>query len=156
MLERIDHNVELTRDCVKDADVGLRQVWPLAFGFGRFLGCFICLFVSRSLGPDDRASTPEKKMPEPLVEVHPAQLSSFNRYGRTSIAQLVGLLKDKNPVVGQLVLENLLPYTQTGNPHISVWEANKWEGGSILKVLVWDNNVPPPERLKGPCWSRGA
>jgi hypothetical protein len=61
-----------------------------------------------------------------------------------SIVQLVGLLKDKNPVVRQLALENLLPYTQTGNPHIGVWEANNWEGGRILKVLTRDNNVPPP------------
>jgi hypothetical protein len=59
-----------------------------------------------------------------------------------SIAQLVGLLKDKNPVVRQLALENLLPYTQTGNPHVGVWEANNWAGGRILKVLTRDTNVP--------------
>lgn len=58
-----------------------------------------------------------------------------------SVAQLVGLLKDKNPVVRQLALEHLLPYTQSGNPHIDVWKANNWEGGRILKILVRDMNV---------------
>jgi hypothetical protein len=58
-----------------------------------------------------------------------------------SIPQLVGLLKDKNPVVRQLALENLLPYTQSGNPHIDVWKANKWEGGRMLKILTRDRNV---------------
>ena len=58
-----------------------------------------------------------------------------------SISQLVGLLKDKNPVVRQLALENLLPYTQAGNPHVDVWKTNNWEGGRILKILTRDRNV---------------
>jgi len=60
-----------------------------------------------------------------------------------SVTQLVGLLKDKNPVVRQLALENLLPDTQSGNPHIDIWKANNWEGGRMLKLLVRDMNVPP-------------
>jgi hypothetical protein len=58
-----------------------------------------------------------------------------------SIPQLVGLLKDKNPLVRQLALENLLPYTQSGNPHLDVWKTNNWEGGRILKILARDINV---------------
>ena len=66
------------------------------------------------------------------------------RYAFTNtVVQLVGLLKDKNPVVRQLALENLLPYTQSGNPHIDIWKTNNWEGGRILKILVRDMNVPP-------------
>ena len=53
----------------------------------------------------------------------------------------MGLLKDKNPVVRQLALENLLPYTQSGNPHLDIWKANNWEGGRMLKILVRDRNV---------------
>src|SRR5436190_12921452 len=60
-----------------------------------------------------------------------------------SIFQLVGLLKDKNPVVRQLALENLLPYTQSGNPHLDVWKASNWEGGRTLKILTRDMNVRP-------------
>ena len=59
------------------------------------------------------------------------------------IAQLVGLLKDKSPVVRQLALENLLPYTQSGNPHLDIWKTNNWEGAKLLKILVFDNNVSP-------------
>lgn len=60
-----------------------------------------------------------------------------------SVSQLVGLLKDKSPVVRQIALENLLPYTQSGNPHIDVWKTNNWEGGRILKILTRDRNVCP-------------
>jgi len=59
------------------------------------------------------------------------------------ISQLVGLLKDKSPVVRQLALENLLPYTQSGTPHLDIWKTNNWEGAKLLKVLVFDNNVLP-------------
>ena len=58
-----------------------------------------------------------------------------------SVVQLVGLLKDKNPVVRQLALENLLPYTQSGNPHVDIWKTNNWQGGRMLKILVRDTNV---------------
>ena len=58
-----------------------------------------------------------------------------------TIVQLVGLLKDKNPVVRQLALENLLPYTQSGNPHADIWKINNWQGGRMLKILVRDTNV---------------
>ena len=60
-----------------------------------------------------------------------------------TVLQLVGLLKDKNPVVRQLAVENLLPYTQSGNPHIDIWKANNWEGGRMLKILVRDRHVSP-------------
>ena len=60
-----------------------------------------------------------------------------------SLVQLVGLLKDKNPVVRQLALENLLPYTQSGNPHVDIWKTNNWQGGRMLKILVRDTNVLP-------------
>jgi hypothetical protein len=60
-----------------------------------------------------------------------------------TVSQLVGLLKDKNPVVRQLAVENLLPYTQSGNPHIDIWKTNNWEGGRMLKILVRDRHVFP-------------
>jgi len=62
-----------------------------------------------------------------------------------SVIQLLGLLKDKNPVVRQLALENLLPYTQSGNPHANIWKTNNWQGARVLKVLVRDKNVRPSE-----------
>ena len=55
--------------------------------------------------------------------------------------QLIGLLRDKNPFVRQLALENLLPYTQSANPHLNVWKANNWEGARLLKILVRETNV---------------
>jgi hypothetical protein len=80
-------------------------------------------------------------MADPLTEV-PSSPSMKSLL--LSIAQLVGLLKDKNPVVRQLALENLLPYTQSGNPHIDVWKAKNWEGGRMLEILVRDMNVIHP------------
>jgi len=74
-------------------------------------------------------------MADPLSEVFPFNMILL------SIPQLVGLLRDKNPVVRQLALENLLPYTQSGNPHIDVWKTNNWEGGRMLKILTRDRNV---------------
>jgi Domain of unknown function (DUF383) len=58
-----------------------------------------------------------------------------------SPSQLVGLLRDKSPVVRQLALENLLPYTQAGNPHLNIWQRNNWEGARLLKILARDSNV---------------
>ena len=55
-----------------------------------------------------------------------------------SVPQLVGLLKDKNPVVRHLALQNLLPYTQCRH---DVWQTNNWEGARILKILAQDRNV---------------
>lgn len=60
-----------------------------------------------------------------------------------SVPQLVGLLKDKNPVVRHLALQNLLPYTQSGNPRHDVWQTNNWEGARILNILAQDRNVIP-------------
>ena len=74
-------------------------------------------------------------MADPVSEVFPFNMILL------SIPQLVGLLKDKNPVVRQLALENLLPYTQSGNPHFDVWKTNNWEGGRMLKILTRDRNV---------------
>jgi hypothetical protein len=81
-------------------------------------------------------------MAEPLTEVY-----CYPDMIVLSVPQLVGLLKDKNPVVRQLALENLLPYTQSGNPHLDVWKTNNWEGGRMLKILTRDRNVLPPREV---------
>jgi hypothetical protein len=76
-------------------------------------------------------------MADPLIEVPPTNPSMF----QLTLLQLVGLLRDKNPVVRQLAVENLLPYTQSGNPHLDIWKRNNWEGCRMLKILVRDRNV---------------